>query len=146
MTRIISNSFNKPKSLDLEGVKKLAANLSLKYKNKDVVIGLIGPLGAGKTYFTKCFALSLGIKKVKSPTFVIGSQYQISQGKLYHFDFYRLDEPKQLEALELNEILNSSNRIVLIEWVDKFPELAKKCDLLITFEITGKNTRNVTIR
>lgn len=134
------------KNLDLHRVQKLAQDLAKKYRNKDVVIGLSGPLGAGKTAFVKAFASSLGIKRIKSPTFIVGNRYNLKNQHLYHYDFYRLHNQKQLIPLDFAEILTSPNRILLIEWVEKFPTIAKKCDLNLTFEITGKNLRNVTIR
>ena len=133
-------------NLTREGVKKLAARLAKKYSEQDVVIGLVGQLGAGKTTFVKDFAQNFGIKKIKSPTFIIGSVYKIKTGQLYHYDFYRLNNKQQLRTLGFDEIINSQRRIVLIEWVDKFPKIATSCDLIISFEISGKNLRNVTIR
>jgi tRNA threonylcarbamoyladenosine biosynthesis protein TsaE len=133
------------KSQDRAAVTKLAVELARKYKNKDVAIGLVGPLGAGKTAFTKDFARALGIKKIKSPTFIVGSVYPIGKRQLYHYDFYRLEKPAQLKPLDFDDILASKNRIVLIEWADKFPQIAKQCDLVITFGFAGKNLRHVTI-
>ena len=61
---------------------------------------LIGTLGAGKTYLTKGIAESLGIdpEKVTSPTFTLVQEH-MGRMPLYHWDLYRLDDPK--EALEL---------------------------------------------
>jgi tRNA threonylcarbamoyladenosine biosynthesis protein TsaE len=132
-------------NLNLTGLKLLASDLARKYKQKDVVIGLVGELGAGKTAFTKAFASNFGIKKIKSPTFIIGARYPIQNRLLYHYDFYRLNKSSQLKSLDFNEILNSKNRILLIEWVDKFPNIQKKCDIILTFKVSGKNVRNVTI-
>jgi tRNA threonylcarbamoyladenosine biosynthesis protein TsaE len=134
------------KSLGPSELKKFAETLAKRYQNRDATIGLVGPLGAGKTTFTKHFAACFGIKKIKSPTFIVGSRYPTGKQLFYHYDFYRLSDIKQLIPLEFSEILSSKNRIVLIEWVDKFPELAAKCDLIITFKITGKNLRDVTIK
>jgi len=132
-------------NLNRAAVARLAKSLAKKYASKDVVIGLTGQLGAGKTAFVKDFAKSLGIKKVSSPTFVISHTHPLSKKVLHHFDLYRLENKKQLVPIGIDEIFSGKNRIVLIEWVDKFPELAKKCDLIINFEIAGKNLRHVTI-
>jgi tRNA threonylcarbamoyladenosine biosynthesis protein TsaE len=133
------------KNQTLLNVRNLAVRMAKKYVKKDTVIGLVGELGAGKTVFVKSFAGYLGIKKIKSPTFVVGNRYRIGKRQLYHFDFYRLSHLKQLQTLEIDEILKSNNRIVLIEWVDKFPHISKLCDVQIELSISGKNLRNVTI-
>lgn len=133
------------KKLDRKALRHLAQALAQKYGSKDVVIGLSGNLGAGKTAFVKDFAAYFGIKKIKSPTFIIGSVYPLKQTRLYHYDFYRLERQNQLIPLGFEDILASRHRIVLVEWIEKFPEIAKRCDVLINLEISGKNTRNVTI-
>ncbi|MBX4205013.1 MAG: tRNA (adenosine(37)-N6)-threonylcarbamoyltransferase complex ATPase subunit type 1 TsaE [Candidatus Doudnabacteria bacterium] len=133
------------KNLNRAQVKKLASGLAKKYSGKDVVIGLVGELGAGKTTFTKDFGSFLGIKKIKSPTFIIGSTYPLKNQTLYHYDFYRLSDSKQLRPLGFEEIFKSKNRIVLIEWVDKFPKIAQVCDLIINLKPSGKNLRHVTL-
>jgi tRNA threonylcarbamoyladenosine biosynthesis protein TsaE len=134
-------------SLSLPEIKILASRLAKSLTNKDYVIGLTGDLGAGKTTFAKAFAKSLGIKhRIKSPTFVISCQYPFGKGRhLYHFDFYRLNHSKQLKAIGFPEILSGKNRLVLIEWADKFPSLAKQCDIIINFKIAGESSRHVTI-
>ena len=133
------------RNLTLAEVKKLASTTAKKYRKKDIVIGLIGPLGAGKTVFVKNFAKEFGVYKIKSPTFVISSVYPIQKRLLYHFDFYRLENSQQLAHLGFEETLKASDRILLIEWVDKFPSIRDKCDLLLNFEIVNKKLRNVTI-
>lgn len=133
------------RNLNLAGVKKLAAMVYKKSGPSCRVFGLIGTLGAGKTAFTKALAHSMGIKDAKSPTFVLIHCYVQGKKSLYHIDLYRLEKHAELEPLGLDEIINETNSIVVIEWVDKFPQLMKKCDLLIKFEITKDNNRNVTI-
>src|SRR2546428_2340870 len=56
------------------------------------VVGLIGPLGAGKTHLVRAVAEGLGIRDggaVSSPTFVLIQEYQ-GRLPIYHFDAYRL--------------------------------------------------------
>ncbi|HEX5429951.1 MAG TPA: tRNA (adenosine(37)-N6)-threonylcarbamoyltransferase complex ATPase subunit type 1 TsaE [Patescibacteria group bacterium] len=132
-------------NLNLDGVKHLATKLARQYRTRDAAIGLVGPLGAGKTAFAKEFAKFFGVKKVKSPTFMVSARYEIGKRTLFHFDLYRIDNPGKLKALDLEEILASKNRIVLIEWADKFPKLHPKLNLLLKFEVTGKNLRHVTL-
>ena len=133
------------KDLDLAQVEKLASEMATLVKTKKAVIGLIGPLGAGKTTFVKAFAKQFKISKIKSPTFVITHQYKIPQRSLYHMDFYRLHNDKQLIDLDLDEILNSNN-VVLIEWIDQFPFLKQHCDILITLKVKKDDKRDVSIK
>ena len=133
------------KNCDLKYTQALASKLGKKYKGRDVAIGLIGNLGSGKTAFVKSFAKAFHLNHIQSPTFVIMHNYKIKTQNFYHIDLYRLHQNKQLNPLGLDEILNQSNRVVLIEWVDKFPKIKKKCDLLINFKLTPLFRRDITI-
>ena len=89
-----------------------------------LVIGLSGPLGAGKTAFVKGLAEGLGIdpRQVASPTFVIASEYPASEGRrLVHVDFYRLGSVAELDATGFQDLLGP-DAIVAVEWADRLPE------------------------
>lgn len=61
------------------------------------IIGLIGELGAGKTYFVKGVAEGLEVLEnqyVTSPTFTLINEYQ-GNINLYHFDLYRIQDEKR---------------------------------------------------
>jgi tRNA threonylcarbamoyladenosine biosynthesis protein TsaE len=133
------------KNLGLKQLQALAKTLAIKYNEKPAVIGLIGSLGAGKTTFVKAFGTALGIRKIKSPSFVVVHQYHTPKRTVYHLDFYRLRRAKQLSPLGLGEILDGPS-LVLAEWIDKFPKLIKKCNLLITIKINQDQSRDVEIR
>ncbi|MBI4363553.1 MAG: tRNA (adenosine(37)-N6)-threonylcarbamoyltransferase complex ATPase subunit type 1 TsaE [Candidatus Doudnabacteria bacterium] len=132
--------------LNLKQVRALAAGLAYKHKDKDFSLGLSGSLGSGKTTFIKAFAAALGIKKIASPTFIIMSAFSLpGKRRLYHLDLYRITKLDELDALGLGEILASRRRIVVVEWIDKFPKLAKKCNMLIHLDIVNQSKRNVHI-
>ena|SRR3989344_1115211 len=132
--------------LTLPQFKRLGASLGKFYHQRAGVIGLIGPLGAGKTTFAKSFAQSLGIKQVKSPTFTIVSSFQLNRRQFHHIDFYRLAKSQDLQPLGILPLLSEARGLVLIEWVDKFPKLQRYCDLIIKISLSNKpNRRNVTI-
>lgn len=135
----------KLKNQTLEQVQKLARGLGVKARKKDMVIGLIGPLGSGKTTFTKSFAKALGFGKITSPTFIVMASYRKGKISFYHLDFYRLSKFNQLRAIGLSELLAAKNRKMVIEWIDKFPKLKKSCDYIIKFKINKNGTRDVTI-
>jgi tRNA threonylcarbamoyladenosine biosynthesis protein TsaE len=87
------------------------------------VVLLIGNLGAGKTTLAKGIVQGLGAapaEEVSSPTFPLIHEY--GAGRVYHVDLYRLDEPRQVATLGLDEIFERDG-LVLIEWGERFPRL-----------------------
>lgn len=84
------------------------------------VILLIGDLGAGKTTLVQGLAAELGVsERVTSPTFALCNVYPSRLGDLHHYDLYRLQSPRELPALGIEESLSTAG-LTLIEW----PELA----------------------
>ena len=87
------------------------------------VHALVGPLGAGKTHWTKGFAEGLGcVTEVTSPTFGLVHEHREGRLALAHLDFYRLESAEELLALGWDELLESGG-VVVAEWADRFPEL-----------------------
>ncbi len=109
------------------------------------VIALNGTLGAGKTRFVRAIAASLGIDEttVSSPTYMIVQSYP-ARLPLHHFDLYRIQYEEELYESGCDEFLESEGAC-LIEWASRFPDFLPKDHLEITFEITGENTRQLTL-
>ena len=106
---------------------------------------LFGPLGGGKTTFVKGVAAGLKVKDaVTSPTFVLLNVYS-GKISLYHFDFYRLEQAAQLEALNLDDYLYGTG-ICLIEWPELALPLLDRPYHRILFEIFGENERRIEIK
>jgi tRNA threonylcarbamoyladenosine biosynthesis protein TsaE len=108
---------------------------------------LSGDLGAGKTTLVKGIAAAFEAAEeedVTSPTFTLVHEYRGLRANLYHIDLYRIDTPRELETLALDD-LRSDNSILLIEWGEKFPHLVQQCDLSVCLERRGENTRHITI-
>lgn len=80
---------------------------------------LYGEMGVGKTTLVKELALKLGVKEpISSPTFSIVNEYMLPEDKLYHFDFYRIND--DIEILDIGiEDYFESDHWKLIEWPEK---------------------------
>ena len=87
------------------------------------IVALDGPLGAGKTHFSKGLALGLGYQgPVTSPTFALVQEYRGGRLPVFHFDFYRLDYAEELLQLGWDDYLDEEG-VIIAEWAEKFPEL-----------------------
>jgi tRNA threonylcarbamoyladenosine biosynthesis protein TsaE len=89
-----------------------------------LVIGLIGPLGAGKTAFVKGLAQGLGVDpaRVASPSFVIASEYATPRGlRLAHVDCLRVESQDELETTGFLDLL-VPGVVLAVEWSDRFPQ------------------------
>jgi tRNA threonylcarbamoyladenosine biosynthesis protein TsaE len=108
---------------------------------------LRGDLGAGKTTLVKGIAAAFDAaaeEDVTSPTFTLVHEYRGPQANLYHIDLYRIDTPRELETLGLED-LRSENSVLLIEWGEKFPRLQQDRDVEIALEREGENRRRIKI-
>ncbi len=88
-----------------------------------LVLGLVGPLGAGKTAFVKGLAAGLGVDpaSVSSPTFVIANEYAGAGRKLAHVDLYRLETRDELDDVGFVDMLEPG-AVVAVEWADRLPD------------------------
>ncbi|MBP5730984.1 MAG: tRNA (adenosine(37)-N6)-threonylcarbamoyltransferase complex ATPase subunit type 1 TsaE [Clostridia bacterium] len=90
----------------------------------DIVL-LSGDLGAGKTHFTKGILKGLGAAEYAvSPTFTIVNEHRTGRVPLIHMDVYRLGDIDELYERGFDEYF-TGEAVVVIEWADKFPELAE---------------------
>ena len=106
------------------------------------VVTLEGDLGAGKTVFTKGIVdfFSGGKQIAISPTFTIVNEYQTNP-KLYHFDFYRINSPKELFAIGVEEYLYGDG-ICIVEWPERAPEVFAGMNIKkVVIEKNGENRK-----
>ena len=108
---------------------------------------LRGDLGAGKTTLVKGIAAAFEAaaeEDVTSPTFTLVHEYRGPRANLYHIDLYRVDTPRELETLGLDD-LRSERSVLLIEWGEKFARLQRERDMEISLEPDGENRRQIRI-
>ena len=106
---------------------------------------LIGNLGAGKTTIAKGIVSGLGAAthdEVSSPTFTLIHEY--GGGKVYHIDLYRLEEPREVATLGLDELFNRE-AVVLIEWGERFPQLLPAERIEIRLRAAGNDERIIEV-
>ena len=112
----------------------------------DALIELQGDLGAGKTTFTRHLLAALGVHgRVKSPTYAVVEPYALDNGlNIWHFDFYRFNDPREWEEAGFRDIFASSG-LKLVEWPDKAGEYLPQADLVLAMEVLADDTRQVTL-
>ncbi len=82
-----------------------------------------GGMGAGKTTLISRIAARLGAgDTVTSPTFALVNQYEGSGGRIYHFDFYRIDRIEEVYDLGYEEYFWSGD-LCLVEWPERIEPL-----------------------
>ena len=121
--------------------------IKIKKREKALVVGLEGNLGSGKTTFIQGLASGLGIKeKIISPTFVILRKFRVHTftfKTFYHFDCYRLKNPKEILDLDFKKAVSDSQNILVIEWVDRISKILPRDTLMLKFGIINQNTREI---
>lgn len=82
---------------------------------------LDGPLGAGKTTLARALLRTLladpGLE-VPSPSYTLVQSYDAPWGTIWHFDLWRLNDPRALEELGWD---GAQNDAVIVEWPDRLP-------------------------
>lgn len=106
------------------------------------VLLLSGPLGAGKTAFTRGLAEGLGCDTaaVSSPTFTLIQEYP-GRCRLQHVDLYRL-APHEVDDLALEDLLEDA--VMAVEWPERWPR-APSDGLHVTIEPLDETTRRIRV-
>jgi tRNA threonylcarbamoyladenosine biosynthesis protein TsaE len=87
------------------------------------IFSFVGEMGAGKTTLIKELCLALGVQEhTSSPTFALVNEYQGAESRIFHFDFYRLEDEEEAEDMGLFEYLDSGE-YCFIEWPEKIANL-----------------------
>jgi tRNA threonylcarbamoyladenosine biosynthesis protein TsaE len=106
------------------------------------VLCLVGDLGAGKTCFIQGLAKGIPVSPgvaVTSPSFTLLNIYP-GRVPLYHFDFYRMVDLDEAEAIGYRDFLGG-NGISVIEWADRIPEVFPETHLRIDIQVDHMERR-----
>lgn len=80
--------------------------------------------------------------RVSSPSFTLSNQYSGNGLTIYHFDFYRIDDPGIMRQ-DLREILEDNKAVVAIEWAGLVSDILPAKHLSVTINITGEDERQL---
>lgn len=119
------------------------------------MIELQGQLGAGKTTFVRHLLKGLGVQgRIKSPTYAVVETYTLNtsmalQGDnlpltIWHFDFYRFNDPSEWEDAGFRDIFASLG-LKLIEWPEKAGAYLPLSDLVIHIDALSEESRFITL-
>lgn len=133
-------------SYDLASIDQ-AAQRVIQEARKETIWVFKGEMGAGKTTLVKALSKVMGVyDSVSSPTFGIVNEYMAADGGLiFHFDFYRIDDP--MEALEIGiEEYFYSGKICWLEWAERVAQFLPENFYLITLETESDTRRKITLQ
>lgn len=127
--------------------KRLARHLVERIEPEEsVLIGLIGPLGAGKTAFARGFVSGIDedlAKEVTSPTYAVVVEHP-TYPRVTHADVYRLSSALDLDGIGYRETLLGPG-ITLVEWIDRFGDLTSGEWIEIRLAVSAEDVREIRI-
>jgi len=124
---------------DEAGTEAVGAEI-IRTAGAGAVIGLSGPLGAGKTVFVRGALRALGGNPmdVRSPTFTLMNLYAADL-PVYHFDLYRLARGAELDGIGFHEFARGDG-ITIVEWADRFPDVTPEVTLWVRIGFDGSES------
>jgi tRNA threonylcarbamoyl adenosine modification protein YjeE len=129
---------------DETATAELGSRIARGLRPGDAVL-LKGELGAGKTTLARGILRALGVEgHVPSPTFTLVQNYQTRDLALFHFDLYRIEHPRELTELGMDDALEDG--AVLVEWPERgFPARLAADALTVILTQAGESAREARI-
>jgi tRNA threonylcarbamoyladenosine biosynthesis protein TsaE len=127
----------------LQDLQKTAELILSVVPNK--ILLFYGDMGVGKTTLIKEITKQLGVKEtISSPTFALVNEYEIKNDKIYHFDFYRINNEEEVLDIGIEEYFYSDHWN-LIEWPEKIKSLLPKesTKLILSNNQNGSRTLKI---
>lgn len=89
---------------------------------------------------------ALGVTgRIKSPTYAVVEPYELAELAIWHFDFYRFQDPREADDAGFRDIFASPG-LKLAEWPQKAVGYLPRADLVIELEVLADESRQVTLR
>jgi tRNA threonylcarbamoyladenosine biosynthesis protein TsaE len=108
------------------------------------VVGLVGPLGAGKTRLVQGIVRGAGYDgRVRSPTFALLHEYR-GRIPIRHIDLYRLDRLDEGTAGEWEEAMETDG-LTLVEWSDRFEDFLPPGAVEVSLAPEGQTRRRIRL-
>jgi len=128
----------------LDQLPEIAKEVIHNAKHKVVLFD--GEMGVGKTTLIKEIVKQLGVSdNVSSPTFSLVNEYHTKTGeKVYHFDFYRIDDEEEAMDMGIEEYFYS-NSWCLVEWPNKVENLLPLKNVSITITANDNQLRTIEL-
>jgi tRNA threonylcarbamoyladenosine biosynthesis protein TsaE len=110
------------------------------------VVAMYGEMGAGKTTLVSALMTEMGsVDDVSSPTFALINEYRTAADEpVYHFDFYRIDDPKEAFDMGYEEYFFGGH-LCLVEWPEKIEELLPSDALRLAICVAPDHSRIITL-
>ena len=127
----------------------LAGNPAL----RNAFVELRGNLGAGKTTLVRHLLRALGVQgRIKSPTYAVVEPYTLEPAagsdddafNIWHFDFYRFDDPREWADAGFRDIFASPG-LKLAEWPQNAGGQLPQADLVVELAVAGDESRSVVL-
>ncbi|MCB0401355.1 MAG: tRNA (adenosine(37)-N6)-threonylcarbamoyltransferase complex ATPase subunit type 1 TsaE [Flavobacteriales bacterium] len=135
-------TFEAASEQDLNG---LAPQILSAFGDNKMVL-FYGEMGAGKTTLIKALCQALGVDDTtSSPTFSIVNEYLGNSGeRIYHFDFYRIDDEEEVMDLGYEDYFYSGD-YCFIEWPEKIPNLLPEDPVKVSIEVAEHQKRRISV-
>lgn len=126
---------------DESATQALAAALAAQPSLHNAFVELHGNLGAGKTTLVRYLLRALGVSgRVKSPTYAVVEPHEVPGLNIWHFDFYRFNDPREWEDAGFRDLFASPG-LKLAEWPEKAVGLLPVADLAIELQVQADESR-----
>ena len=115
------------------------------YFDNNSIVCVEAEMGVGKTTLIKYICKELGVQDlVNSPTFSIVNEYLSAQNKIYHFDWYRINNIDELIQIGIMDYFEQNN-LCFIEWSSKFPSIIPESAICIHIALDKYDKRIIEI-